>query len=136
MVDFVNGMELPEDIISNKQFPRVFAWLDRYRAAVEAAKSSAPEPTKIDGQAAAESILRSEFGLSNTSIDGNDPAGLKEGVQVEIYPADWVTEHRDRGRLVGLSVDEVTIAVHSKRNVEIRVHAPRTGFKIREIETN
>lgn len=126
-------MQLPSKLISEKQYPKVFAWLTRYRAACEAAKASAPKPTTLEGQAAADHILRSEFAESRGSVDENDPLGLKEGVEVEVYPADWVTEHRDRGRLVGLTPDEVTIAVESKAGVEFRVHAPRTGFKVIEI---
>jgi hypothetical protein len=132
MLDFVSGM-LPEDVVSEKLFPHVFAWLERYRAAVEEAKSTASQPTALDGEAAAKHILESELGHPQIPFDGDDPARLKEGMQVEVYPADWVTEHRDRGQLVGLTADEVTIAVKSKGDVEIRIHAPRTGFKVREI---
>ncbi|KAH7081390.1 hypothetical protein BKA63DRAFT_207414 [Paraphoma chrysanthemicola] len=133
MLDFVSGMELPENLISAKTFPKTFAWLDRYRAAVDQAKTSGREPTTLDGQAAADRIHRSEFGLAKVSVAGDDPTGLREGIDVEVFTADWVTEHKDRGRLVGLASDEVTIAVKSKENVEIRIHAPRTGFKIKEI---
>jgi hypothetical protein len=130
VLDFMSGMQLPEDLISAKVFPKVFAWLDRYRAAIEKAKSSASEPTKLDGESAASNILRSDLGLSRVSVDDHDPTGLNEGEEVEMYPADWLTEHRDRGRLVGLTANEVTIAVEGKKDVEIRIHAPRTGFKI------
>jgi hypothetical protein len=133
MLDFVSSMQLPENLVSARIFPRTFAWLERYRAAVEQAKTSGPEPTTLDGQAAADHILRSEFGLAKVSIDGEDPTGLREGTNVEVFTADWVTEHRDRGRLVGLASDEVTIAVKSKESVEIRIHAPRTGFKIKAV---
>jgi hypothetical protein len=133
MLEFVSGMQLSKDTISNEIFPKVFAWFDRYQAAVEKAKATAQHPTTLDGQAAADHILGSEFGHSKISVDTKDPTGLREGVEVEIYPADWGTEHRDRGRLVGLAPDEVTIAVKSKENVEFRIHAPRTGFKIKEV---
>jgi hypothetical protein len=133
MLEFVTSMQLPSDIISKEIFPRVFAWFEKYRAAVEEAKSDTSQPTPLDGPAAAEHIHRSGFGLRELSFDGKDPTGLKEGADVEIYPADWGTEYRDRGRLVGLAPDEVTIAVKTKGNVELRIHAPRTGFKIKEI---
>ena len=126
-------MQLPPDLISEKQYPKVFAWLARYRAACEEAKVSAPKPTILEGQAAADHILGSEFAESGGAVDESDPLGLQEGVEVEVYPADWGTEHRDRGRLVGLTPDEVTIAVMSKGGVEFHVHAPRTGFKVKEI---
>jgi hypothetical protein len=133
MLDFISGMQLPEDVVSERIFPRTFAWLTRYRAAVEKAKSTASEPRTVDGEAAAKSILTSGFGHTPVSVDGDDPASLSEGSQVQVYPADWVTEHKDQGRLVGLAPDEVTVAVKSKGDVEIRIHAPRTGFKIRNI---
>jgi hypothetical protein len=133
MLEFVIGMQLPEDVISKKAFPGVFAYVERYQAAVEKAKSNAPQPTPLDGPAAAEQMHRSEVGLAKVSFDTKDPTGLQEGTEVEIYPADWGTEYRDRGRLVGLAPDEVTISVKTRENVELRIHAPRTGFKIKEI---
>lgn len=126
-------MQLPPDVVSEKLYPKAFAWLARYRAAREKAKASAPKPTALDGQAAADVILGSEFAETGGSVDESDPLGLKAGVEIEMYPADWGTEYRDRGRLVGLTPNEVTIAVKSKGGVEFRVHAPRTGFKVKEI---
>jgi hypothetical protein len=136
MLNFTNALAVPEGLITAKIFPKVFAWLDRYEAAIEKAKSSAHAPTELDGQSAADAVLRSDFGQSKLSVDPNDPTALKEGTEVEVYPADWLTEHKERGRLVGLTADEVTIAVGSKKDVEIRVHAPRTDFKIREMGEN
>ncbi|KAF2134786.1 hypothetical protein P153DRAFT_329485 [Dothidotthia symphoricarpi CBS 119687] len=132
-IDWIIDLQPPADIISDTQFPKLFAWHARYRAAVEKAKSTAPKPTTLDGKAAAEHVLGSEFSESKHSVDGNDPLALKEGTEVELYPADWGTEYRDRGRLIGLTPDEVTISVEGRGGVEIRVHAPRTGFKIMEI---
>lgn len=126
-------MQPPPDVVSAKMFPKVFAWIDRYSASVEQAKSQSSQPATMDGQAAAKSILASELGHTHVQVDRGDPASLNEGEHVEMYPADWVTEHRDRGRLVGLTVDEVTIAVKSQGDVELRIHAPRTGFKIRKV---
>lgn len=133
MLEFAAGLQLPEDVISAKLYPRVLAWFDRYRAAVDTAKSNAPGPTALDGEAAANFIHSSGSAFAHVSVDEKDPTGLKHGAEVEVYAADWGTEYRDRGRLVGLTPDEVTIAVKTKGNGEIRVHAPRTGFKIREI---
>jgi hypothetical protein len=132
MLEFVTKLPLPEDIISKRVFPKTFAWFERYRAAVEKATSRASEVKTLDGEAAAKHIHASGFGHSALSVDGGDPARLREGSEVLVYPADWITEHRDQGRLIGLAPDEVTIAVKSKGDVEIRIHAPRTGFKIKE----
>lgn len=129
--EFLVDLQLPAEHISEKQYPNVFAWVARYREAREKAKASSPEPTKLDGASAAKHIHSSDFAEDDLSVDVKDALGLKEGTEVEVYAADWGTEHRDRGRLVGLTPDEVTIAVKNKDNSEIRIHAPRTGFKIR-----
>lgn len=126
-------MQLPPELVSEKQYPKVFAWLARYRAAREKAKAATPKPTILEGQDAANVIFGSEFAESESFVDESDPLGLKEGDQVEVYPADWGTEYRDGGKLVGLTANEVTIAVKSKGRVEFHVHAPRTGFKVKEI---
>jgi hypothetical protein len=126
-------MQLTQDIILEKIFPKTFSWQARYRAAVEDAKTTVPEPTVLDGRAAAEHIHRSDVEDTNPLVDSNDPSGLQEGVEIEIYPADWGCEYRDFGRMVGLTPDEVTIAVQSEKNAEILVHAPRTGFRIKKI---
>jgi hypothetical protein len=132
-LDFSSNMQFPPELISPAQFPRVFAWLDRYRAVREEAKASAPKPTMLDGQAAANHIFRSELSEMECSVDEGDPLGLKKGDRVEIFPADWGSECRDRGTLVGLTPAEVIISVRIN-DVEIRVHAPRTGFEIKEID--
>lgn len=133
LIDFVSDMELPRQVISDKVFPGTFSWIARYRAAVEKAKAANPKPALLDGQQAADHVFRSDRAYSHAAVDSDDPSDLKKGIEVEIYAADWGTEHRDSGRLVGLSPDEVTIAVKSQGDVEIRVHAPRTGFKVKEI---
>jgi hypothetical protein len=130
-LDFLSDMQLPPDLISSAQFPKVFAWLSRYRAARSAAQASAPKPTILDGQAAADHIRRSSLDELGCCVDEGDPLGLEEGVEVEIFPADWGFECRDRGTLVGLTSEEVVVAVKS-RDVEIRIHAPRTGFEVKE----
>jgi hypothetical protein len=124
-------MQVPPELISPKVFPKVFAWLVRYRAARDEAKASMPKPTILDGQAAANHIFKAKLAETECCVDESDPLGLKEGVEVEIFPCDWGFEFRDRGTLVELSPDEVAIAVES-RGVEIRIHAPRTGFEIKE----
>lgn len=124
---------MPTEYISEKHYPKVFAWIVRYRSARERLKILAPEPTKLDGVAAAEQIHSSEFAEPKLSVDAKDPVGLEEGTEVELFATDWGTEHRDCGRLVGLTADEAIIAVKSKGDIEIRIHAPRTGFTVKAI---
>lgn len=43
---------------------------------------------------------------------------------------------QDRGRLVKLTKEEVSIAVQAKSGEEIRLHAPRWQFRVRAIKTD
>ena len=58
-------------------------------------RSAVPKPMQLDGQAAANHIHKAEFAEQGSTVDENHPPGLKTGVEVEIFPADWGTEYRD-----------------------------------------
>jgi hypothetical protein len=124
---------MPSHVVSKERFPRVYAWISRFRAALEEAAASAPETMQMNGSQAVASILGSTLDDAHNSVDSDDPLGLTEGTEVELYPTDWGTEHRDSGQLVALTQDEVTVAARSSRAAELRIHAPRTGFRITEI---
>lgn len=76
--EFLSDMQLPPELVSERHFPKAFAWLTRYRTAREEAKASAPKPTRIDGQAAADHILRSEYAELGGSVDKTDRLGIQE----------------------------------------------------------
>lgn len=125
---------LPPALISGEQFPKVFAWIERFHAAVTAAQKSNPKPTTLSGADALTEITGADFIEADPSIDRDDPLNLQPGDFVELWPTDTGTKHRDRGLLVGLMKDEVVIECQTKmahRNV--RVHAPRTGFRVRKV---
>lgn len=130
---------LPPKVVSEQKYPRVFAWIQRFRAALDDAGSSAPKPEKLNGPEAVRRILAFEFheNSSQGKEDTNDEAlELQVGEEVEVYPADWGSEHRDRGRLVRLTQDEVVVGVKAGSGAgdrEIRIHAPQTGFKITKV---
>ncbi|KAF2681738.1 hypothetical protein K458DRAFT_479280 [Lentithecium fluviatile CBS 122367] len=113
-LDWLVSLErsMPPHFVPEERFPKVYAWIARVRATLDEAKSSAP---KTGG------------------VDSGDPLGIGAGTQIEIYPADWGSEHRDSGQLVALVLDEVTVAARSRDGAELRIHAPRTGFRITEI---
>lgn len=122
---------LPPNVVSQMQFPKVFAWIQRFRAALKATKSTAPKPVSLKGQEAVKAILNSDFAEPKGTVDANDPLGLKEGMEVELYPTDSGFTHHDRGHLVTLTPNEITVATRSKdESKEIRVHAPRSGFRV------
>lgn len=117
---------LPADLISSKQFPKVFAWIDRFNRAVAEAKGKAPKPTSLKGDASAKRVLGAEFVDREMGVDASDPLQLREGQDVEVWPTDSGFRHRDRGSLIGLDEDEVVIAA----GTGIRLHFPRTGFRV------
>ncbi|KAI9709975.1 MAG: hypothetical protein M1820_003053 [Bogoriella megaspora] len=137
-VDWLMGMPgaLPEETISEKQFPKVWAWDRRFRAALKEAAGSnvQKKATEVKGEQATRFVGESDF-VETVAVDGNDPLRLKEGTTVEVWPIDSGFSHKDRGRLVGLTKDEVVAAVQTKERREVRVHMPRWGFRIREVDS-
>ena len=64
-------------------------------------------------------------------MDEGDPSGLRKGEMVEVWPIDSGFSRKDRGRLVGLSTREVVIEGRTEDGKEVRIHAPRHGFRVR-----
>ena len=123
---------LPDAYFSKKKYPKTNAWLDRYEAAVQAAKDASKSKT---------TILSSEDALSQTFsstsfVDAelevhDDPIGVKKGQQVEVAPIDTGFNHRDVGKLVGLNTKEVVIEKENEKDGKpVRLHLPRWNFSI------
>lgn len=126
---------LPRDLISESQFPKVFAWIERFNKAIKAAKASAPKPTTVKGEAALQRITNARFADAEVPVDEHDPLCLKQGEEVEVWPTDSGFRHRDHGRLVGLTPDEVVLSVASQaEQKEVRLHFPRTNFRIKAVK--
>ncbi|OAG35666.1 hypothetical protein AYO21_10137 [Fonsecaea monophora] len=132
--DWLNGLKgaLPRELISDKKYPKVFAWIARFNDALKVAKAQAPKPASLKGDAAAERILNASFVDKDLGVDPADPLGLPQGTEVEVFPIDSGTQHHDRGRLVGLTEDEVVLSTQAKGK-EVRLHFPRTGFRIKAV---
>ena len=101
------------------RLPRIAAWSERMKAlgegkrtdikatdALEVAKAATPGPT---------------------SVDANDPSGLKAGQKLSITPDD-TGKVPVTGTLVGLTVDRISIARNDPRVGDVVVHFPRAGF--------
>lgn len=128
---------MPATIVSEKQFPKVYAWIARFRAALKEAKASAPKPVTLKGPDAVKAVLNSEFSEPSGAVDANDALGLKADTEVEVYPIDSGFTHRDRGRLLTLTPNEVVVEVQSQvGGKEIRIHAPRTGFRVTAVDSS
>jgi hypothetical protein len=122
---------LPADQVSPKQFPKVFAWIDRFDASTKAAAKTRPKSLK--GPEAMKQISSSDFAEAEGKVDGNDPTGLKKGQEVEVWPIDSGFSHKDKGKLVALSTDEIVIESKMQDGQTVRVHTPRHGFRLRAV---
>ena len=124
---------LPPSFISAKQYPKVFAWVGRFKKALTDAKSAAPKPTNLKGADAVKHVTQADYFEAEGSVE-DDPLGLKKGQETEVWPIDSGFTHRDRGSLVALNSKEVVLAAQSKTGEkEVRIHHPRTNFRIRAV---
>ncbi|KAF3761048.1 hypothetical protein M406DRAFT_267478 [Cryphonectria parasitica EP155] len=127
---------LPPDQLSERQFPRVFAWIERFDKAVSAAAARLGKVPTIAGAEATQAILSSPFLDEDGQVQGGDPIvqalGLSKGDRVVVFPTDSGMTHKDSGVLIGL--DEKEVVFETRAEVQgspaIRVHAPRHGFRI------
>ncbi|KAI1618000.1 glutathione S-transferase [Exophiala viscosa] len=133
-LDWLNGLKgaLPRELISEKQYPKVFSWIARFNKALNEAKKQAPKPATLKGGAATQRVLNASFAEKDLTIDSADPLGLQHGTEVEVYPTDSGVKHHDKGRLLGLTEDEVVVSIQPQ-DKEVRVHYPRTGFRIKAV---
>lgn len=123
--------------LSEEQFPKVHAWVQRFRSATQKAAEANPGAGPIDeGEEAEDSIvsriLASDFTEPESPVvDESDVLGLKKGQKVSVAPVDFGFTHKDEGNLVGLSRDEVVVEVDVPGdNGKLRLHYPRINFKI------
>jgi hypothetical protein len=122
---------LPEDQISGKQFPKVFAWLERFQATVTAAAKVAGKAQSVKGPDAAKKVGAAEFAEDCGGVENGDPTGLKAGQVVEVFPIESGFANKDRGKLIGLSVSEIVVESKTEDGNVVRLHTPRHGFRVR-----
>ena len=121
---------IPDSVASAKTHPRVFAWVERFSAAVAQAKKSV-QVQKIKGDFAADKAWSSEYAEeSDSGVQEGDTSGLTVGTEVLVHPTDSGVLHKDRGSLVALSEREIVIEVSSGKGKSVRVHTPRHGFRV------
>jgi hypothetical protein len=125
---------LPADYISAQNFPKVYAWVERFDQAVKAAAKKAGKPKTIKGPEALEIISSSEFAEAEGTVDETDPTGLKKGQEIEVWPIDSGFSRKDRGRFVKLDGAEIVIDGKTKDGLAVRIHAPRHGFRVRAMK--
>ncbi|KAL8987840.1 MAG: hypothetical protein Q9177_003003 [Variospora cf. flavescens] len=125
---------LPPTTFGRDNFPKVYAYIDRFSKAVKEAEQSAPKCTTLKGAEAVKHISQAEFAESDGTVDEKDPLGLKKGQDVESWPIDSGFNHRDRGQLFALTQQEVVLTTQAKvGHRDVHIHHPRTNFRIRAI---
>jgi hypothetical protein len=127
---------LDQKLFSDKLYPQTYAWVHRFQSTLKNAKSSVKKPVTLKGLEAAKYVASAEY-TDKCVVDGDDPSGLREGQVVEFWPTDSGFNHRDQGRLVKLTKDEMAISLTTKlEGKEIRLHAPRWNFRIRAVKSD
>lgn len=137
----VLGMKtaMPDDIVSAKTHPKVWAWIERFDASMRAEAGKVPRVKRMKGPEAVECVLGAEYaeGMNGErmEVDGTDPVGkgLRKGQLVKSWPSDTGSRHQDTGRLLKLDKEEVVLEVEGKEGKMVRLHHPRWNFRIRSI---
>ena len=103
------------------RLPRIVAWSERMKALGEGQRTDITAKEALD-------VAEMAFPAA-TSVDANDPSGLKSGQPISVTPDD-TGKVPVSGVLVGLSADRVSIARHDPRVGDVMVHFPRAGYVI------
>jgi hypothetical protein len=99
--------------------PKIVAWSERMKA------FGSGNPTEMTRTEALD-VARAATPAA-TSVDANDPSGLKAGQKLIVTPDD-TGKVPVSGILVGLTPDRISIKREDARVGEVVVHFPRAGF--------
>jgi glutathione S-transferase len=126
-----DALKVEGDTISEKTYPRTFAWIKRMRETVQKVQDKYGKPAECSAEETIQKILAAGFFEKDGEMDEKDPLKLRKGQVVEIWPIDSGFNHHDRGELVSIGVNEVVIASKPKvGDGVLRLHFPRTNFRI------
>ncbi|KAK3988664.1 hypothetical protein QBC44DRAFT_243169 [Cladorrhinum sp. PSN332] len=134
----IKGAIYDDEVVNETKYPRVFGWVRRFEEFLGGLDDTAVG--RVKGEEGRDIILAATAGRVGGgegeykgNVDGGEPVvkalGLKRGHEVEVWPTDSGSNHRDRGVLVGL--DEREVVWVSEKGV--RVHAPRRGFRVTRV---
>jgi glutathione S-transferase len=124
--------DLPVDVFGEKVFPRTWAWVKRFNEVYAAALKQTGNPEIVSAEETVRRIEEAEYFEAEGEVDHADPLRLEKGQIVDIFPTDMASGfvHRDTGKLVSITVMDVCIETKTKNGKEIRIHFPRTNFRI------
>ncbi|KAK5685235.1 hypothetical protein LTS10_003312 [Elasticomyces elasticus] len=130
----LSDLQPPPKYFSKAIYPEVYAWCERFQAAVQSAQARAPKVVSLKGSEAVPYLLGRPLAELDPIVEPDDPLHLRRGALVDLYPTDGGGfTHQDRGTLVKLTKDEVAIEVHAPTGDAIYIHAPRWSFRIEEV---
>lgn len=124
---------LAEDYISPRQFPKTFAWIERFDKATRVAAKKVPKPRDLTGSEALQIVTTSDIVDVDEMVDAQDPSEIQKGQKVEVWPIDTGMNNKDMGILLGLSTHEIVIESQTKDGVKVKIYTPRHGFRIKAI---
>ena len=125
---------LEKDVINADQFPKTFAYVERFRQAVATKQEENGKSKELSDEETIDRILSSECFEPEGMVDPRDPLKLKKGQMVEVWPIESGFSHHDKGELISLGMKEVVMS--SKPNVgqgQLRLHFPRVNFRIQPV---
>lgn len=125
------GMEgsLPQEQFGEKNYPKTYAWVQRFMKEVKTTRERSVKPARLDGRATVAKILDASTPTEPVTFDVNDPLKLKSEDLVDVYPSDYGQAHKDRGTLIGLTASEIVI----RNSKGLHLHFPRWNFRIKPV---
>src|ERR1700759_2493744 len=105
---------LQSTYISENQFPKVFAWIKRFRDALRQARATGPKPVMIKVDELIKHMARSRVYEPVGEVDAHDPTALKAGDEGTVWPTDSGIHHRDSGKLLTLTPHDIVISKRTK----------------------
>ncbi|KAL1958677.1 hypothetical protein VTO42DRAFT_4020 [Malbranchea cinnamomea] len=133
VLDWVIGLKgaADPDQISERHFPKVFAWVQRFREVLNASRAHTPKPRTVTGAEVLASLASAGYGEPEGLLDETDPLKLRKGQEVVVWPTDSGSSYRDRGSLVALNRNEVVLQRKTANGqFDVRIHFPRINFRI------
>jgi glutathione S-transferase len=103
------------------RLPKIVTWSERMKA------FGSGRPSEMTGAEALD--VAKAATPAATSVDAQDPSGLKTGQAISVTPDD-TGKVPVTGILVGLTVDRISIKRADARVGEVVVHFPRAGFVV------
>jgi glutathione S-transferase len=123
---------LPMEVFGETVFPRTWAWVRRFNEVYQEAVKRNGKPEMISDEETIRMIEGAEYFEPEGEIDSDDPLKLEKGQIVDVFPTDMSNGYvyRDTGKLVSISITDVCVEKKTQNGKEIRVHFPRTNFRI------